>query len=96
MTYKNLTFYNHNYQGCLCKTITSKRIELERRGWSGLVGLEILFPTVICDGAKTGYEPRNSRDKNFTTANNVLMFSQPQLRFLKSNSEKINTKSPSA
>ena len=50
----------------------------------------------ICDGAKTGYEPRNSRDKNFTTANNVLMFSQPQLRFLKSNSEKINTKSPSA
>ena len=47
MTYKNLTFYNHNYQGCLCKTITSKRIELERRGWSGLVGLEILFPTVI-------------------------------------------------
>ena len=29
----------------------------------------------ICEGAKTGYEPRNSQDKNFTAANNVLMFS---------------------
>ena len=47
MTYKNLTFYNHNYQGCLCKTITSKRIKQEIPAWSGFDGLEKFFPTVM-------------------------------------------------
>ena len=46
-TYNCLTFHNLYQEGCLCQTITSKRIKLKIPAWSGFEGLEKFFPTVM-------------------------------------------------
>ena len=54
-TYNCLTFHNLYQEGCLCKTITFKRIKLKIPPWSGFVGLEKLFPLVMCFFFYTNY-----------------------------------------
>ena len=46
-TFNCLTFHNLYQEGCLCQTITSKRIKLKIPAWSGFDGLEKFFPTVM-------------------------------------------------
>ena len=46
-TYNCLTFHNLYQEGCLCQTLTSKRIKLEIPAWSGFEGLEKFFPTIM-------------------------------------------------